>query len=149
MLFLETDTAFDTRGESRMMPPLVQWLRRKRWLRPDSVVMRELPVNGRRVDLVTLTKSGIMSAYELKLGDFGRVLEQAAYNRQTFDKSWIVIGSKPRQANLDQAERFGLGVIVVNESAPQVLLRPGPPVCGGESRQRAFRRLMESGDIHV
>jgi hypothetical protein len=149
MLFLDDDKVFDTDGESRMMPPLVGWLQRKRWVRADSVVMREVPVNGRRVDLVTMTKSGVMSAFELKLGGFGRVLEQAVYNRQTFDKSWIVIGNHPRQANLDQAERFGVGIIVVRESNPAVLLRPGSAVCGGQSRQRARLKLMESGVIHV
>lgn len=149
MLYMEDDVAFDTSGESRMMPPLVEWLRSMRWLRADSVIMRELPVNGRRVDLVTMTKSGVMSAFELKLSGFGRVLEQAIYNRQTFDRSWIVVGNHPRQSNVDQAQRFGVGIIVVTGSEPTVLLRPGPPICRGQSRQRARRRLMENGDIHV
>lgn len=149
MLFLEDDVAFETLGESRMMPPLVDWLRSRRWIRPDSIVMRELPVNGRRVDLVTMTKSGVMSAFELKLAGFGRVLEQAVYNRQTFDKSWVVIGNRPRPSNLDEAERFGVGIIVVSGPIPAVLLRPGPPVCEVQSRQRARRRLMENGGIYV
>lgn len=149
MLFLEDDVAFETSGESRMMPPLVEWLRNRRWIRSDSIIVRELPVNGRRVDLVTMTRSGVLSAFELKLGGFGRVLEQAVYNRHTFDRSWVVVGSRPRQSNLDEAERFGVGIIVVAGSAPTVLLRPGPPVCEVQSRQRARRRLMESGGIYV
>lgn len=149
MLFMKDDVAFETLGESRMMPHLVEWLKINRWLRHDSIVVRELPVNGRRVDLVTMTRSGKMSAYELKLGGFARVLEQAAYNRQTFDKSWIVVGNNPRPSNVAEAERFGVGIIVVAETKPTVLLRPGQPAYDWQSRQRARRRLMESGDIHV
>jgi hypothetical protein len=132
MAFVDDDLAFDTLGESRMMPHLVDWLRLKRWLRPDSVVVREFPINGRRVDLVTMTRSGVLSAFELKLGGFARVLEQAAYNRQNFDKSWIVVG-----------------IIVVTGAKPTVLLRPGSPDFDWQSRYRARKRLMEIGEIHV
>lgn len=149
MAFVDDDLAFDTLGESRMMPHLVDWLRLKRWLRPDSVVVREFPINGRRVDLVTMTRSGVLSAFELKLGGFARVLEQAAYNRQNFDKSWIVVGNSPRPSNVDEAARFGVGIIVVTGAKPTVLLRPGSPDFDWQSRYRARKRLMEIGEIHV
>ena len=70
-------------GESRMLAPLIQWLEARRWVREDSVVALEMPLSGRRVDLVVLTRSGALSAFELKLGGFSRVLEQAVYNRRS------------------------------------------------------------------
>jgi len=149
MTFVENDVAFDTLGESRMMPPLVGWLRDRRWLREDSIVVRELPINGRRVDLVTMTRSGVIAAFELKLGGFARVLEQAAYNRHNFDKSWIVIGSQPRLPNIDEAARFGVGIIVVSGAKITVVLRPGHSTSDPQARSRLRRRLMEIGDFHV
>lgn len=149
MTFMDDDIAFNTLGESRMLPHLVDWLRANRWVREDSIIVREFPINGRRVDLVTMTRSGTMSAFELKLGGFGRVLEQAAYNRQSFDRSWIVVGSMPKPANISDASRFGVGLIVVSGSSPAVVVRPGSPDFDWQSRARARKRLMEMGEYGV
>ena len=141
--YLDHDLAFQTDGESRMMPTLVDFLRRRQWVRSDSLLARELPVNGRRVDLAVLTKSRVASAFELKIGGFGRVLEQAVYNRMTFDRSWIVVSGEPRAANVAEAAKYGVGVIVISSSCPRVLTRPGQPIFDRQARQRVVTKFDE------
>ncbi|WP_224165422.1 hypothetical protein [Arthrobacter sp. StoSoilA2] len=149
MVFIEHDKAFDTSGESRMMPDLVNWLRRSRWVRDDSIIVRELPINGRRADLVTMTKSGVISTFELKLGGFNRALEQAVYNRLSVDRSWMVLGSSPRASNVEEAVRFGIGIIAINEGQLKVLCRPGAPGFDPEAKRRVGARLSEIGVVCV
>ncbi len=128
-------------GEARMLPDLVRWLRLTRRIRGDSLLVQEMPLNGRRVDLAVMTRSGALSAFELKLGGFGRVLEQAAYNRLSFDRSWIVIESQPRSENIAAAREFGIGVIVVRGSKPAILVRPGHAGPDPALRARVTSRL--------
>jgi hypothetical protein len=111
-------------GELSMLPALVNMLRQSGRVRPDTLVVAELAWHGRRVDLVTMTRRGVMSAYELKLAGFGRALEQAIYNRLSFDRSWMVVDSVPCFGNLQQAERQGVGVIVVQEAAQVIVGSP-------------------------
>src|SRR5437868_6969727 len=87
-------------GEGRLLEPLMEWLFRTRRINAKSRIAVELPWLGRRVDLATLTTTGRTAAYELKLGSLGRALEQAAYNRLSFDRSFVVTAGKPRPANL-------------------------------------------------
>ncbi|GAA1495198.1 hypothetical protein GCM10009628_02000 [Paeniglutamicibacter kerguelensis] len=112
-------------------------------------MVREFPVSGRRVDLAALTKSGVLSAFELKLDDFGRVLEQAVYNRQTFDRSWIVIGRTPRDSSLNDASRFGVGVITIIGDQAKILVTPGTPSCDRTARDRSVVRLKLVGEMNV
>lgn len=149
MVFAENDSAFQTQGESKMMPHLVDWLRRSRWLREDSLLVREFPIHGRRADLVTMTRSGVISSFELKLGGFGRVLEQAVYNKYSVDRSWMVLGSTPRAQNLQEAQRFGVGIIVVRDSIPRVVLRPGGRDCDKQARIRVEAKLVGIGESSV
>src|SRR4051794_35326726 len=109
-------------GERSMLPGLLSMLRSSGRVRTDTEIVMELPWNGRRIDLATLTRCGRTSAYELKLGNFPRVLEQAIYNRLSFDRSWIVVDTAPTRKNLDFAISQGIGVIVVKDVA-QVILR--------------------------
>jgi hypothetical protein len=113
-------------GELRLLPRLVSMLHATGRLRADTLLATELPWHGRRVDLATLTRSGVLSAYELKLGRFGRVLEQAIYNRLSFDRSWIVVGEGQGAENLSLAVRHEIGVIVVNGYAS--IISPAPLV---------------------
>ena len=103
-----------------MLEPLLQWLQRNRWIRQDSIVAPEFSWSGRRVDLATLTRSGVSSAYELKLSDTRRVLYQAALNAVSFDRSFIVTASQPSFDNLEQARLLGLGVLVMNRQAGRI-----------------------------
>lgn len=139
--YLDQDVAFQTEGESRMMPTLVQFLRKRHWVRSDSLLARELPVNGRRVDLAVLTKSQVASAFELKIGGFNRVLEQAVYNRMTFDRSWVVVSGVPRATNVAEAAKHGVGVIVISAGHPKVLVSPGQPIFDRQARLRVLARF--------
>lgn len=136
-------------GEARLLPGLFDFLRTSGRLRADTLVVEELPWHGRRVDLVTLTRSGVLSSYELKLNNFGRVLEQAAYNQLSFDRSWIVVGERPNRLNLALAERFKIGVIVISGGAK--MLVPAPLVRCGEIvlRQRLAYKIQILGQSHV
>ena len=73
-------------GEAHMEQPLLEWLERMGRIRPGTIVMRELFWFGRRIDLVTLTRSGRATAYELKLRHNKRAVQQASYNRLAFDR---------------------------------------------------------------
>ena len=57
----------DHLSEADMLGPLLCWLRRSGRLRDGSAVATELPWCGRRVDLATVSKSGVATAYELKI----------------------------------------------------------------------------------
>lgn len=136
-------------GESRMLPVMIDWMRNLRWVRADTVLVPELPVNGRRVDLAVMTKSGTLSSFELKLGGFGRALEQASYNQLSFDRSWVVVGGMPRNENLLAARTFGIGVIVCSYSTPRILLRPGKPDPDANLRARLQERMLRMGGTGV
>lgn len=132
-----------------MLHPLIEWLTSRRWVRSDTVIVEELPVNGRRVDLSVLTRSGSLSAFELKIGGFGRALEQAYYNRRLYDRSWVVVSAVPRNSNLYEAELAGVGVIVFRQQTFEVLVQPGRPVHQLLSRQRLATKIRERSVNHV
>lgn len=126
-----------------MMPDLIDFLRKRLWVRQDTLLVRELAVNGRRVDLVSFTRTRVTSAFELKVGGFARVLEQAHYNRQAFDRSWVVVPSVPKAINLAEAEKFGVGVIVIAPERVSAILHPGRPAYDRNARQRVRAQLLE------
>ena len=136
-------------GEARLLPGLFDFLRTSGRLRADTIVVEELPWHGRRVDMVTLTRSGVLSSYELKLNNFGRVLEQATYNQLSFDRSWIVVGRQPNELNLALAERFRIGVIVICGGAK--MLVPAPLIRCEEMvlRQRLAYKIRALGKSYV
>ena len=103
-----------TDSESSLTKPLIEWLEQCRRIRDDSVLALELPWFGRRIDLVTLTSSGRTTAYELKLCNNRRALQQAKRNRQAFDRSYIVTATLPSPRNRQLAEDAGIGVILVS-----------------------------------
>jgi hypothetical protein len=103
-------------GELRLLLPLLSKLQQRGTIRRGSYVCAELPLNGRRVDFATLSVTGITHAFELKLGGFSRVLEQAIYNRNSFDWSWIVIPGVPNPSNADLCREYGIGIIRVQHN---------------------------------
>lgn len=136
------------KGELRLLPDLMDFLCATRRLRPGALLVEELAWHGRRVDLATLTSSGVISAYELKLGNFGRVLEQATYNRLSFDRSWIVVGETPNESNLALAVRHHIGVIVVIDRVRIVV--PAPLYrCEAALRRRLIGKIRALGSHHV
>jgi hypothetical protein len=122
-----------TREAEVLMDPLLRWLVTTRRLRNSGGVFLELPWAGRRVDLVTLGKRLRTSAYELKLSDTRRALEQAIYNRAVFDRSYIVVGQLPSAAALAQATACGVGVLLIRRNVVRLVVespleRPHPAV---------------------
>lgn len=110
--------------EAALLPPLLEMLASRRWINESTIIHNEFAWNGRRVDVALLGKRNRTAAFELKLGSFGRALEQAMYNRLSFDRSWIVIDGMPKPVSLDYASVNGVGVIVVTDR-PRVVLRAG------------------------
>jgi hypothetical protein len=143
---ITADTAAAS-GESRLMSPLIDWLIRSRRVNLETRIAFELPWLGRRVDLATLTTTRRAAAYELKLGGLGRALEQAAYNRLAFDRSYVVTASTPRAENLALAEEHCIGIIVVQHAGVRCLLESPlqPPV--PELRQRLLSKFAAIGRV--
>jgi hypothetical protein len=99
-------------GEAQMLPQLTSWLTRTGRLRHATQVAYELPWLGRRVDVALITAGGATTAFELKIGNIHRALEQAAYNRASFDRSWIVTGNRPRADAVEWGRQLGIGIVV-------------------------------------
>lgn len=113
-------------GEATLMPPLLRWLVATGRVRARTRVVHEVPWLGRRVDLALLTGRGATASFELKLGRLQRVLEQAAYNRSSFHRSWVVTGNRPRPEGLAWASALGVGLLVVQRAEVVVLAMPSP-----------------------
>ncbi len=142
---LDHTTVKPTTGEQKMLRPLLSWLNETRRVMPDTHVALELSWFGRRIDLATLTRTGRTVAYELKLASVGRALEQAAYNRIAFDRSYVVTESMPRPDNVALAAESGVGLILVRSGEIRCLLgsplqRPMPNI-----RSRLLRQLRSVG----
>lgn len=103
-------------AENQLLGPLIAWLRSNRRLGAGATVIDELAWFGRKIDLVTLTRSYRLTAYELKLNGFRRAVEQAAYNRLAFDRAYVVTVARPMPQSLELAEDAGVGVILIDET---------------------------------
>lgn len=100
-------------GESQMLPGLETWLERTGRLRQSTQRVYELPWLGRRVDLALITGRGVTTAFELKIGNIQRALEQATYNKSSFDRSWVVTGNKPRPEAIAWSKQLGIGILLI------------------------------------
>lgn len=109
-------------AERRLEAPLMRFLATSGRIRHDTLIIHEFPWNGRRIDIVTRTVTGITSAYELKIDNVGRVIEQATYNALSFDRSWIVVPREISRRNLELCSRFGVGVLVVADDGVRIQL---------------------------
>jgi hypothetical protein len=121
--------------EQILLPPLLEWLSTTRRLRVGSSVVNEFRWLGRKIDLVTVTPTGRLIAYELKLAHITRVTEQALYNRAAFDRSYIVTASQPRPENIQHAVTQGVGIIWINKGKVRVLIES--PLVRAEKRIRS------------
>lgn len=111
------------RERDQYLPTLQAFLARRR-LRPDSLVAEEVPLHGRSIDLVALTRTGSLSSVEFKLGKSARAIEQAIYNLPFVDYSYAVLGVQPSGSYVRAAEQYGVGVVVVRRDLVDVLLAP-------------------------
>ena len=134
-------------GEMALLPPLLAWLERHRRIRSDTVLALELPWFGRRVDFVTLTATRRTTAYEFKLGDNRRAIEQAAYNALSFDSSYVVTGTMPSPELIELAERHDVGMIVIHSDSedPVTIVRAAGRPWGGSVRKRLLTAIRELG----
>ena len=137
-------------GERWLERPLLKWLKAKRWLREDTIVSREVPWMGRRVDLATLTRSGRTTAYELKIRDNRRALQQAAYNKLAFDRSYVVTETEPMQVSKTLAQEVGVGFILVRrDGATRVIQRSSTYAPRRTLRQRLVAAIRSMEVDHV
>ena len=104
-------------GENALLPWLVRWLLLTGRLRSRTSLAYEVPWLGRRVDVALLTSRGVTTAFELKIGSLQRALEQAAYNRSTFHRSWVVTGNRPKPEGVQWAVELGVGLLVIQDGA--------------------------------
>lgn len=139
----------ESSGELRLREPLLMLLERRRWIRPDTLIIDELPWHGRRVDLVTRTRSGIIVSYELKIGSFSRALEQAIYNRLSFDRSYMVVASMPRPENREMAAFHNVGIILIADFSAACILRSPHTHADPVLRQRLDEKVVSLGGRNV
>lgn len=118
------DMSLFERGESALVPALMRWLVATGRVRTQTTVAHEVPWLGRRVDLALLTGRGVTTAFELKIGRLQRVLEQAAYNRASFHRSWVVTGNRPQPDGLRWADELGVGLLVVQHGDVIMMATP-------------------------
>jgi hypothetical protein len=136
-------------GERRLEAPLLRFLEKHGWVLADTLIIHELSWHGRHVDMATRTRSGRLSSYEFKLKSFGRVLEQAIYNRLSFDQSYVVVAAIPRRENLTLAEQHDVGVIIVQGFNTTCLLRSPVRRADPELRDRLEAKVLAAGEANV
>ena len=101
--------------ENDILALLVKWLIRRRRVRCGTLMAKELSWLGRRIDLATLTASGSLTAYEIKARNNLRVIEQAARNTQSFQRSYIVTATNPSIRNRCLASYLNVGIIAFTD----------------------------------
>jgi hypothetical protein len=124
-----------------MVASLLLWLINVGWLGTASRVAFEVPWRGRRIDLVTANGKGHLSAFEFKLGGTRRVFEQALYNSNSANRSFVVSGASPTLRYRDLAKAHGIGIFVVNGKVDLVQrpsLRKPEAVLARSLRSRAL-----------
>lgn len=138
------------RREIQLKQPLLDWLRRTGRIREDTIILWELSWQGRRIDLATLTRSGRLTAYELKLNGSKRAFLQASYNSASFDRSYVVTASRPVERNMAAAREATIGIILISKSDNPQLIAP----CGMQApnpllRNRLLRKIRSRVSTHV
>lgn len=139
----------ESNGEARLVNPLLEWLQQRRRVRSDTIILREFPWFGRRVDLVTFTCSGTATAYELKLKNNKRGIQQASYNKLVFDRSYVVTLSEPTTENMKHARDLGVGFIVFNNESVRLVQESSPAPVHGALRRRLLRTIKRRREPNV
>ncbi len=111
------------REEAELAAPLLRYLQQRRRVTGSSLIAEQVSLHGKWIDLVTLTSTRILTAYELKLNHVSRVLEQAAANTFSVDRSYLVTASRPRENALEHAELLGVGILWVSDDKISELVR--------------------------
>lgn len=133
--------------ESQMLDPLIRFLVRARRVNSETIHSAEFPWFGRRIDLATMTKTRRTTAYELKLSDNFRAVQQAARNNLAFDRSYVVTATMPSDGVLEFALEVGVGIIYLAPHSVRVCLNPSRIGPEDESlRKRLLARLKCQAD---
>ena len=128
----------ERKDEAQLEDPLLTSLQRWGRLRHDTIIVYELSWFGRHVDIATLNRSGRATAYELKVANSRRAIQQASNNRLAFDRSYVVTVTRPSPQNCRHAEEAGVGVILLREGNAQVIIESvGQPVVKSLRRRLA------------
>jgi len=138
---------FANQGERVLLAPLIAWLSQRGRIRADTVYVEELAWFGRRIDLATLTTTRRATAYELKLADNRRAIEQAAYNALSFDRSYVVTGTMPTPELIELATVHAVGVIVIQSlsTEPVVVVDPRSQPVRSSVRKRLLATIRSHG----
>jgi len=99
-------------AEAQLEAPLVEWLRIG-----GFEVAREVPVFGRRADLVA-ARGGRVAAVELKLVDWREALRQAIAYQIVADEAWVAMPLVSAARAYREAWRFeaeGVGLLAVDD----------------------------------
>lgn len=136
--------------EETLLEPLLGFLKRTNRINEHSIVKLEMPWNGRRVDFATLSRSLTTTAYELKLSSIQRAIEQAAYSRLSFDRSWVVTVGRTGSSALSEAKEMGIGVMSLIDGELRVLLpAKRQPRTSAAIRTRLVKQLRDVGSMDV
>jgi hypothetical protein len=95
--------------------------------------------------MVTRARGGSITSYEFKLGSFGRVLEQAIYNRLSFDRSYVVVAAMPRRQNVQLSDRYNVGIILVDQLQVRCVLRSPARRAEQALRARLTAKVLAAG----
>ena len=109
--------------ESEMRDPFVNWLRDTKQIRNKTYIAFEVPWLGRRIDIVTLTSRGILTAYELKLKNNLRAIEQAVKNTHAFHRSYMVTTTCLSYRNRSLATQLDIGVLCMSDASIRRIIR--------------------------
>lgn len=150
MLHWGSPVAPANQEEKLLLAPLLDYLRRTNRINKHTIVTSEMPWNGRRVDLATLSRSLTTTAYELKLSSIQRAIEQASYSRLSFDRSWVVTTGRTGPRALSEAEQVGVGVMSLVDGDLRVLSPARrQPRTSATIRSRLVKQLRDLGGTNV
>jgi hypothetical protein len=125
--------------EDSMRVPLYAWLKATRMVGDSTRIFEEVRWFDRRVDCVTINGRRVTTAFELKLKDNVRAIEQASLNALAFDRSFVVTATPPGAALRDRARRSGVGIICSIEHGSFELLVPS---CLGRPHESVRHELL-------
>lgn len=137
------------RYESEMLDPLIRHLERSGRVKGDTISAAEFRWFGRRVDFATLSRTRRTTAYELKISNNFRAVEQAAYNKLAFDKSYIVTATEPSKKVVDFAEEEGVGILVLTRNSIKFHLKSSNEDVPKCLRKKLLFALRTAADSNV
>lgn len=123
----------------------MEWLRRVRIAQPGALLGEEVFLHGKRIDLVLLSRSGILSTFELKTSHTASVLHQALLNSLSADRSYVVTAVSPSKDNLEYAAEIGIGWLVIRDGRVRQVLRSRRQLPVPEARTRLLNRIRSVG----